>query len=401
MEKAVIHNRDIIMFGLQPWDIEIGSNFKNMAVEIARHNRVLYVNRPLDRITYWKKRSDRKTKTRLNSIQKGEGILTPVTDTLSVLNPPVILESVNWLPQSRLYRYLNRRNNKKLAKAIQAAATSLQFNNPILIIDNDFFNGLYLKEYLSPSVMVYYIRDYLLSQPYFNKHGQTAEPALITKADLVAANSLYLSRYASQYNQQHFYIGQGCETELFVQHPGACPEDLRQISHPMIGYCGMLTASRLDLRLIEDIATRRPSWQIVLTGPEDDSFKQSVLHRLPNVHFPGIKPATALPGYVHQFDVCINPQQVNPMTIGNYPRKIDEYLAAGKSVVATQTEAMQEFKEYVQLCNGVEEYIHAIEEELNTPATAMRVQQRRAYACSHTWQASVEKLYHAIQTIQS
>lgn len=40
------------------------------------------------------------------------------------------------------------------------------------------------------------------------------------------------------------------------------------------------------------------------------------------------------------FDVCMNPQLVNEITIGNYPRKVDEYLALGKPVIATKTLTM-------------------------------------------------------------
>ncbi|HAI83429.1 MAG TPA: glycosyl transferase family 1, partial [Chitinophagaceae bacterium] len=87
-------------------------------------------------------------------------------------------------------------------------------------------------------------------------------------------------------------------------------------------------------------ATAKPEWSLVLVGPEDEAFKQSALHQLPNVHFLGSKQPEALPEYVAAFDVCINPQLLNEVTIGNYPRKVDEYLAMGKPVVATQTEAM-------------------------------------------------------------
>ena len=51
----MITGRDFIITGLQPWNIAIGSNAKDIAREIAKNNRVLYVNTP-----------DRKS-TRLNS----------------------------------------------------------------------------------------------------------------------------------------------------------------------------------------------------------------------------------------------------------------------------------------------------------------------------------------------
>ena len=58
----MIKGKDIIVVGIQAWDIEIGSNCKNIAVEMSHHNRVLYINSPLDRITKFKERHTEKVK---------------------------------------------------------------------------------------------------------------------------------------------------------------------------------------------------------------------------------------------------------------------------------------------------------------------------------------------------
>ena len=54
----MIKNRDFIIVGLQALDSRIGSNCINIAHEIARHNRVLYVNYPLDRLTKIREKND-------------------------------------------------------------------------------------------------------------------------------------------------------------------------------------------------------------------------------------------------------------------------------------------------------------------------------------------------------
>lgn len=396
MENATVKGRDIIMLGIQPWDLDIAHNFKNMAQVIARHNRVLYVNRPLDRITRFKAPKDIKTVNRLKSIRKRENTLIEESPQLFVFNPPVLLESINWMPHNALYTYLNKRNNRLLATAIRDAAHTLGFNNAILFIDNDFYNGLYLPELLQPTLSLYYLRDYLLAQPYFNKHGQFAEPEIIKKVDVVVTNSLYLTSYAAQYNPNSYYTGQGCGDEFFVEAPSVFPEDIRHIPSPIIGYCGFLTDMRLDLELMIHIARTKPDWQLVLIGPEDDVFKQSSLHQLSNVHFLGSIPVESLPGYVHAFDVCLNPQKVNQLTIGNYPRKVDEYLATGKPVVATRTETMEDFADSVYLCNGPEEYVQAIERSLSEKNDESKIQHRIRVARSHTWENSVQKMYDAM-----
>ena len=38
--QDLITNRDIIIVGQQPWDVEIGSNCKDIAIEFSKYNRV-------------------------------------------------------------------------------------------------------------------------------------------------------------------------------------------------------------------------------------------------------------------------------------------------------------------------------------------------------------------------
>jgi len=89
MKEHSIKNRDLVLFSLQPWDEEIGSNFKDMALELSRDNRVLYVNRALDRITSITKRKEKKVQARLKSIWHGENELTEVHPNLwSIIRGP-------------------------------------------------------------------------------------------------------------------------------------------------------------------------------------------------------------------------------------------------------------------------------------------------------------------------
>src|SRR5690606_29560760 len=127
------------------------------------------------------------------------------------------------------------------------------------------------------------------------------------------------------------------------------PDELKNISEPIIGYIGSISSVRLDINIIKNLAVNNPEWTIVLVGPQDEEFKESDIHRIKNIFFIGPKAIKDLPAYIKSFDVCINPQTLNILTIGNYPRKIDEYLAVGKPVVATATEAMKEFEDYVFL----------------------------------------------------
>ncbi|MCX6279503.1 MAG: glycosyltransferase [Bacteroidetes bacterium] len=394
----MIKNRDIIVVGIQPWDIEIGSNCKNIAAEFARNNRVLYVNTPLDRITRHKEKDTPKIRKRILVEQGKEPDLIKLYENLWNLYPKGLIESINFISSAWFYDFLNKRNNRVFAAAISSAAKRLGFSNYILFNDSAMFLGLYLKELLKPSVYVYYMRDYLTKNPYWRRQGVRLEPQLISKADVVVNNSTLYADYGRQFNAHSYMVGQGCDVSLFndIDREIKPAADLASIPKPIIGYVGFLSSRRLDVNLIANIARQRKNWSIVLVGPEDDVFKASELHAMPNVKFPGSRDSSVLPEYIKGFDVCINPQLINDATRGNYPRKIDEYLAMGKPTVATATEAMDYFREYTYLGVSTEDYISLIEQALGED-NPEKQQKRRQYANSHTWENNVLEIYKYIE----
>ena len=107
-----IKGRDIIIVGQQPWDISIGSNCKNIALEWSKYNRVLYVNSPLDRITKYRDKSDPRIVKRIAVIQGDVPNLIEVEDNLWNFYPDVIIESINWIKPQNIFEYFNKRNNR-------------------------------------------------------------------------------------------------------------------------------------------------------------------------------------------------------------------------------------------------------------------------------------------------
>ena len=394
----MLKNRDFVIVGIQPWDIGIGSNCKNIALELSKHNRVLYINQPLDRITSIRYRNTTDVAKRLRIINGKEDSLVKIETNLWTYYPKIIAESINKLPDGLLYNFLNRRNNKRFAKEIRKICGQLNFENVILFNDSLMFLGFYLKELLRPSLAIYYIRDNLTTQEYFKKHGLQLETLLATKYDIVVSNSDYLAQLLAPFNKNTFMIGQGCDFTLFNPQSinSERPFELATIQSPIIGYVGFLTSMRLDINLLESLAKESKDYNIVLVGPEDEDFKSSKLHQYKNVHFIGSKPEADLPQYINSFDVCINPQVINGMTIGNYPRKVDEYLALGKPTVATRTETMEYFSEHVYLCNTSSDYIANIKIALLENSNEKK-EKRIAFALSHTWKNSVDKIYQAIE----
>jgi teichuronic acid biosynthesis glycosyltransferase TuaH len=380
-----IKGRDIVVTGIQHWDTRIGSNLKNIASRLAKQNRVLYVNFPISRKSYLSK-THGEIETHCRIIKKKEEPLREAGTNMWVYYPTSLIESAKWLPSTGLFKMVTRINNRRFAGNIKEAIAKLGFKDIILFNDNDIYNGYYLKELLHPSMYIYYFKDFLQGYSYWKKHASVMEPELLKKVDAVVTNSMYYEEYCLTVTPNAHYIGQGCDLRLFNPYKEhVVPDDIKKLSSPIIGYTGVLDSERLDERILLLLAEENPDWNIVLAGPSDAFFEQSRLHSFSNVHFLGRKPLEQLPSYLAAFDICMNPQLTNQITRGNYPLKIDEYLAMGKPVVATRTQAMKLFEPYSYLADRPEDYAGLIRRALQED-NEQKKQERISFANSHTWE---------------
>lgn len=394
-------DHDFIIISLDPWYGPLSSLSKCVAKELSKNNRVLYINPPLDRKTVMTRKGDTTLKKHL-SIVKGNGEdLVEISKNLWNYYPRTILESVNWIPNTKIFSCFNYINNKRFAASILSAIKRLHFKNYILINDKDLFRGYYLKELLNPKIYLYFDRDYILGVDYWRKHGITLEPMLAKKSDLVVSHSDQLISLLKPYNPNIYNVGSGVDVDMFDTSKNyVIPEELLALRSPLIGYAGALTAARLDERAFVKIAENRPEWTMVLVGPEDEVFQRSKLHQMKNVIFCGRKHINEVPAFILAMDVCLNLQVINDITIGNYPLKIDEYLALGKPVVATKTMGMKPFENIVYMAEEGGDYTSLVEKALqenNEQKTGERIK----LAKSHSWENVLNNIYQAIEKTMS
>ncbi|MEJ5961713.1 glycosyltransferase [Pedobacter immunditicola] len=388
---------NIVFVSLQRINTDRESTSTCLAKEFAKNHKVLYVNPPIDRKSLYFGERDVFLDQHINLIKRKEKGLTEISANLFVLNPSAIMESINWISNQHIFSLLHKRNNKKLATNIQDAINELGFDSYILINDKDILRSFYLKEILKPALHIYLDRDYMFDNAYWKRHGIALEPKLMKKSDIILCNSPTFTKNALKYNENSFYIGNGCGLDLNNNVSlGNAPEQLKNIPRPLIGYVGAITSLRLDLNLLINIAKARKDWSLVLVGPDDEQFSSSELYQLPNVHYLGKIHKNEVISYINQFDVCINPQLINTTTIGNFPLKIIEYLHCGKPVVATSTEFMQdEFKTSTYLAIGVDEYIEKIEDALLEDSEIKRIQ-RKSYIQKFSWDKIADRVLSII-----
>jgi teichuronic acid biosynthesis glycosyltransferase TuaH len=381
--------RNFIIISLSPWDFELGSNIREIANQLSLNHKVLFVNIPMKRTELWQKEKKWAVE-RAKVIKSGKNSYSTINENLTIATTPIVFEPINRLKPDFLFDILNKINTKRYAKAIQTVADEHGFKEYYLINDNDIYSGCLLPNFVKAKLHIYYLRDYMRGMSYWSTHSSRIEPVLLKNYKLVLTNSTYLASYAHSINPASYYVGQGCEVDHFMNPTkNAEPEDLKAISGVKIGYIGALNAERLDIDLIKYIADKNPSYQIVLVGPEDEQFLNSALHSIKNIWFLGKKRPDELKDYMDYFDVCINPQKVNEVTIGNYPRKIDEYLATGKPVVASHTETMTPFESVTYLAKDFTEFSEMLTKAVSENSEE-RVQARKALAKEHTWENSVD-----------
>lgn len=375
---------DFIISSLQPWDIEIGSTIKNTALEISKQHRVFYMNTPptiMHRL-----RTPRKTEIQIN-------------DNLRVIYCNLPALPANSMPFKWLFSTINYCNNFLIARTIKKVLRRYKINEFVHLIDTDIYRSRYLKQLLHPDISIYYRRDYVIGVDYWRKYGPACEQALVRQSDIVITNSSYFTEELAPLNPNIHTTNTGVNLQLYNSRiPHDIPADLKEIPSPRIGYTGAIIERRLDADLLYIVAQQLPQHSFVFVGPEDDYFAHHPLHSLKNAYFTGRKEVTELPAYIQHFDVCINPQKVNPITEGNYPLKIDEYLAMGRPVVATSTHTMRDiFAQYTHLATDAESYLHAIQKALSEAEDVRLMNARIAFAHTHSWEHSVEKIYKAIE----
>lgn len=387
--------KDFVFTSLQSWDTSIGSTVREIATEVSKNNRVLFLNSPLDLLTYLGKEDKPETILRRKVVKEGTHLLRKIKDNLWLLDFPFTVLPIQFLPDGPLFDWANRMNNKKIYSYAKKIMQEIGFHEYTLFMDNDLYRSYYAKEYLKPKTSVLYYRDHLLG-PYWKRHAPRLRPQLCAKSDLVLTNSEYFRDLFLPYNPKTYFVGQGVNLDHYdIKEFRPTPKDLEPIPHPLIGYTGYITSIRLDADLIYKVAKARPHYSFVLVGKEDDFFRSHPLHELKNIFFLGEKPYNEVSAYISAFDVCLNPQIINKVTDGNWPLKIDEYLALGKPTVATRTDFMKIFKNTVWTCLGAEEYVAAIDEAL-TRNSEEDIRARVLMAESHSWEQCVKRIYSHI-----
>ncbi len=304
---------------------------------------IIYFDPP---ITYLAPLKDKNARPRLKMyLQPGE----QVRDNIIVYALPPV-----W-PFGNKYRWINRHNQKKLARYIKKKAALHGFDKPHLWCYSP--TSVDIVPYLPHAGLIYDCVDrHSAYSGLINPEVVDGmERELATAADMVFCTAAGLYDTLVSYNQHTKLIPNGADYPLFAQ--AAQVPHQRDPQKPIFGFVGMLQDC-IAYDFLLALSDAFPEGEIRLIGRVMPGVDITALQQKDNICLLGLLPQDKLPQEIGQFDVCLNLFAPGRLSKDVSPLKFYEYLATGKPIVST-TEPLQvtDYADIVYIADNIDDFI--------------------------------------------
>jgi glycosyltransferase involved in cell wall biosynthesis len=399
----MVRDSDIIIFSLSRWDAPISSPSFSLAKEFAKRNRVFYIDHPFSIKDFILEFETPRVQVRKEALLWGKNIYKKapeLPENLTLVTSKLTMP-INFLPEGVLYDALARQNDRIIFNTIRHIIHDFDVKEFIYF---NAFDPYFCRDFpsdIQPMVKVYQSMDDLTQVEYTARHGTRLEEEIIRKFDVTLTTSRELKRLKSRFSDRVYYHPNAVDFSIFQKaltekYPRPA-ELLPALGKKIIGYTGNIE-SRIDYELLREVIEFHSDKIIVLVGPvTTDEHKTIGLTDYPNVIMTGPKKIYELPQYVQYFDCALIPFKKNVLTKSIYPLKINEYLAAGRAVVATDfSEDIKGFEDVIYIGEDHQAFVQligkAIEENNET-----RIASRIEVANQNTWAARVDAFWEIIE----
>ncbi|GAB3409885.1 glycosyltransferase family protein [Flindersiella endophytica] len=228
--------------------------------------------------------------------------------------------------------------------------------------------------------------DWTFTRAWNRRHLRRAERRVMEKADLILLSSPALTtriQRAAGLDARIVIVSNACDPERFRPDRPSSPW-IEQLPSPRLVYTGAVDTRAFDAALIARVAADHPEWTFVLAGPSTKEGRAR-LAGLANVRLTGQIPYDMVPGLLRGGDVCLIPYRLGSLVDYVQPKKLYEYLAMGKPVVATALPALGVLEGLVHLAHDPPEFAAGIEKALTGQASPAAVSARRTAAVANSW----------------
>jgi glycosyltransferase involved in cell wall biosynthesis/uncharacterized SAM-binding protein YcdF (DUF218 family) len=258
-----------------------------------------------------------------------------IRDNLTVFSP-IFLP----FPYSRLALFINR---FILSRSIEKWAKIERFQSTVVISFLPTPLAQSLIKDIDPLLVIYYCADDISGRARETR-VRFFEDKFLSDADSVFCTSHALLERAETFNKKTYFFPAGVDYPKFeaARNSRDIPEDLAALPKPIVGYVGAISAA-FDQALLLHAAQALPNVCFVLVGPV--IIDVSLLKTCANIKLLGMRPHDDIPQYIRGFDVALIPSINTPFTDAVYSCKLNEYMAMGVQVVATD---MRELRYYIE-----------------------------------------------------
>lgn len=402
-KDASLHDSDLIIFSLSRWDALYSSPSFSLAKEFARKNRVFYIDHPFslkDVLSRFRSRSIQRRKEALflrkNIYTKPEHL----PENLTIVTPGVTLP-INFLPEGGPYDWLSRWNDEIIFKTIRRIIRDFGVERFVFL---NAFDPYFCRDFppdIQPLKKVYQSMDDLTQVPYTAKHGTRLEADIIRKFDLTLTTSQELRRLKLKHSPHVYLHPNAADFNSFRRALTARlprpPELAGTEGRKIIGYTGNIE-SRIDYELMKALIEHHADKWVVMVGPVTTPEHKTIgLTEYSNVIMTGAKKIDELPAYLQFFDCALIPFKKNTLTRSIYPLKINEYLAAGRPVVATDfSEDIESFSDVIYIGRSHSDFLKLIDQAIEENDAA-RIEARTRVANANTWSARVTQFWEILE----
>ncbi len=396
----------IIMCSMSRWDGDLSSAAYSIAKELAKTNKVFYIDYPYTIKDFIKEGRLPSVVKRRRAILYGKNIYTKISglpENFTAVTPAMMI-SINSLPEGMLYRKLSKVNNNRFFDCVRKI---LKDNNISDFIFFNSFNPFYavkLPKDINPRLFIYQSRDDIRAIDQGARHGVRGERLALKNADVLLATSTNLKKVLEADGGENVHIlPNAAQVDLFKTAYTNRFEEIPQLKgnvKPVVGYVGHI-GLRMDFELLTKVFKAHQDKIFLMVGPGDYSpFTDEDYHTYPNVIFIGPEPLEQLPRYIHFMDAAIIPFVKNQLTKSIYPLKMNEYLAAGKAIVTTDfSEDVKSFSDVASVAKDHEEFLELINYAVSAN-TENDIAKRLSVSEGNSWADRVEQLWKLLEASQ-
>lgn len=399
----MLRDSDIIIFSLSRWDAPYSSPSFSLAREFAKNNNVFYIDHPYSlkdvaenfRTPAIQKRKDALLRRR--NIYMRSDKFPP---RLIMVTPGITLP-INFLPEGKLYDLLAKVNDRIIFNTIRRVIRDFKVTKFIFF---NAFDPYFCRDFpadIQPVMKVYQSMDDLTQVEYTARHGRRLEEDIVRKFDVTLTTSQELRRLKSKVSSRVYLHPNAADFSIFAKALAgqfARPAELAAAEgRKIIGYTGNIE-SRIDYELLKKVIEHHSDKFIVMVGPVTTPEHKTIgLTEYANVIMTGSRQIDELPAYLQYFDCALIPFKKNALTKSIYPLKINEYLAAGRPVVATDfSEDIEGFGDVIYIARTHAEFVQLIDVAIRENDTS-RMAARAALANTNTWAARVAQFWDIIE----